>query len=109
MPPPEIVQRLEGAVASALSRAGLDVAGTKVIVAASGGPDSTALLRSLQRVGEPLGIELHVAHLLHDLRGAETVADAAFVEDLAREAGLPCTVRQSDPLDHRQQLGLSSF
>ena len=109
MPPPRIIQRLEGAVASALSRAGLDVPGTKVIVAASGGPDSTALLRSLQRSGGPLGIELHVAHLLHDLRGAETLADASFVEDLARGAGLPCTVRQSDPLEHRRQRGTSSF
>lgn len=109
MPPPGIVRHLEAAVASALSRAGLNVAGTRIIVAASGGPDSTALLRSMQRVGEPLGIELHVAHLLHDLRGAETLADASFVEDLAREAGLPCTVRQSDPLEHRQQRGISSF
>lgn len=109
MPPPGIVQRLEAAVASALTRAGLDDPGTKIIVAASGGPDSTALLCSLQRVGGPLGIKLHVAHLLHDLRGAETLADAAFVEDLAREVGLPCTVRQRDPLEHRRQRGISSF
>ena len=109
MPPPRIVRRLEEAVSSALNRAGLDVPGTKIVVAASGGPDSTALLRSLQRAGGPLGIELHVAHLLHDLRGAETLADAAFVADLAREAGLPCTVRQSDPLEHRRQRGISSF
>lgn len=109
MPPPRIIRRLEEAISSALTRAGLDVPGTNVVVAASGGPDSTALLRSLQRVGRPLGIELHVAHLLHDLRGAETLADAAFVEDLAREAGLPCTVQQSDPLEHRRQRGISSF
>ena len=109
MPPPGIVRRFEEAVSSALSRAGLDVPETKIIVAASGGPDSTALLRSLQRVGGAVGIELHVAHLLHDLRGAETLADAAFVEDLARETGLPCTVRQSDPLKHRRQRGISSF
>ena len=109
MPPPRIVRHLEEAVSSALGRAGLDAPGTRLIVAASGGPDSTALLRSLQRVGGPLGVELHVAHLLHDLRGAETLADAAFVEDLSRDAGLPCTVRQSDPLEHRRQRGISSF
>ena len=109
MPPPRIIRHLEEAISSALTRAGLDVPGTNVIVAASGGPDSTALLRSLQRVGRPRGIELHVAHLLHDLRGAETLADAAFVEDLCREAGLSCTVRQRDPLEHRRQRGISSF
>ncbi len=109
MPSPRIIRRFEEAVSSALTRAGLDVPGTKIIVAASGGPDSTALLRSLQRVGTPLGIELHVAHLRHDLRGAETLADAAFVGHLARETGLPCTVRQSDPLEHRRQRGISSF
>ena len=109
MPPSRIVRRLEEAVSSALGRAGLDTPGTKLIVAASGGPDSTALLRSLQRVGGPLGVELHVAHLLHDLRGAETLADAAFVEDLSRGTGLPCTVRQRDPLEHRRQRGISSF
>jgi tRNA(Ile)-lysidine synthase len=60
----------------------------KGIVAVSGGPDSVALahlLAALRREGKTG--PLVVAHLNHQLRGAESDGDEAFVKDLAGELG----------------------
>lgn len=53
------------------------------VVAVSGGADSVALLRALAADARPG--ELVVAHLNHQLRGAEGDADAAFVAGLLPE------------------------
>jgi tRNA(Ile)-lysidine synthase len=52
------------------------------VVAVSGGPDSVALLRALL---ECTSSPLVIAHLNHQLRGAESDGDEAFVRDLHRE------------------------
>ncbi len=53
-------------------------------VAVSGGADSVALLLDLlDRLRDVLGITLAVVHFNHDLRGAESDGDAAFVAELA--------------------------
>src|SRR5262245_57987020 len=67
-----------------------------VVVAVSGGPDSLCLLHNLAGLGGDLGITLHVAHLDHMLRGAESAAEAAFVAATARAWGLPVTVEAAD-------------
>jgi tRNA(Ile)-lysidine synthase len=67
-----------------------------VVVGVSGGPDSLCLLHVLNRLREDYGIELHVAHLDHRIRGEEAKEDAAFVARLAEEWGLPATVEARD-------------
>jgi len=67
-----------------------------VVVGVSGGPDSLCLLHVLNRLRERYGIELHVAHLDHRIRGSESEEDAAFVARLAEEWGLPATVEACD-------------
>ncbi len=67
-----------------------------VVVGVSGGPDSLALLRILSDLVPEFGIELHVAHLNHSLRGAEAEADAEFVAGVARAWGLAITVEARD-------------
>jgi len=57
----------------------------RVGVAVSGGADSVALLRALLPVAREMGLVLHVMHVEHGLRGAESEADAAFVAALAQE------------------------
>jgi tRNA(Ile)-lysidine synthase len=62
--------------------------GDRVAVAVSGGADSVALLQILRNLASDLGITLLVAHFDHQLRGAESQADADFVTDLARASRL---------------------
>lgn len=63
------------------------------LIAVSGGPDSVALLRLVHAAGR----DVHVAHVNHGLRGAESDADEAFVRDLAEQLGVPCTVARLPP------------
>jgi len=63
--------------------------GERVLVAASGGADSTALLVCLCALAPVLGCELTVAHLNHCLRGGEADGDEAFVRRLSGDLGLP--------------------
>lgn len=66
--------------------------GDRVVVAVSGGPDSTALLHVLHRLAGEFQLKLHVFHMDHALRGEASAADARYVQTFARELGLPCTV-----------------
>ena len=70
--------------------------GEIIVVGVSGGPDSLCLLHALHRLADEYALRLHVAHLNHQIRGAEADSDAAFVADLAAEWGLPCTVKTRD-------------
>lgn len=81
--------------------------GCKVVVAVSGGPDSVTLLHCLCLLKDELEISLHVAHLNHMFRGAESEADALFVAGLARRYGLPATVEARDVPAYRDQNRLS--
>lgn len=82
--------------------------GCKVAVAVSGGPDSVVLLDVLFLLKEELGIMLHVVHLNHMFRGAESEEDALFVADMARRYGLPATVESADVPAYRDRYGLSA-
>ncbi|MEA3238879.1 MAG: tRNA lysidine(34) synthetase TilS [Candidatus Bipolaricaulota bacterium] len=61
----------------------------KILVAVSGGVDSTVLLDILYRLAQEYGVNLAVAHLDHRLRGEESEEDARFVSQLAEQYGLP--------------------
>ena len=58
-----------------------------ILAAVSGGADSVALLHLLARSLRAEG-KLAVAHVNHGLRGADSDADATFVQSLAKEYGL---------------------
>lgn len=78
-----------------------------LLVAVSGGPDSVCLLHILVRLMEELGIRLHVAHLNHQLRGAEAEADAQYVSNLARRLGIPATIEQRDVKGYQKHKRIS--
>lgn len=71
-----------------------------IVVAVSGGPDSVALLRALLAV-RPSGLPLVVAHLDHQLRGAESDGDAEFVRQLhgSLQEGQPQLALRTASLD----------
>lgn len=66
----------------------------RIVVAASGGADSTALLDALARWKK--SEQLFVAHLNHQLRGEESDADEAFVRALAKQLNVSCFVAQEN-------------
>jgi len=78
-----------------------------LLVAVSGGQDSVCLLHILVKLREGLGIRLHIAHLNHQLRGAESEADAQYVSDLAHQLDIPATIEQRDVKAHQAQQHIS--
>ncbi|MFQ5874162.1 MAG: tRNA lysidine(34) synthetase TilS, partial [Dehalococcoidia bacterium] len=96
MGPTDVKRRIEGCVRDFLEVHDLACSSRPLVVAVSGGPDSLCLLHALDHYEEPLGLGLHVAHLNHRLRGKESDDDAAYVEGLAQQMRLPCTVGQED-------------
>jgi tRNA(Ile)-lysidine synthase len=64
-------------------------AGERIVVAVSGGADSTALLLALDEALKAglLEVSLLVAHLDHGLRGEQSVEDARWVADLTERLG----------------------
>lgn len=78
-----------------------------LLVAVSGGPDSVCLLHILVKLQDELGIRLHVAHLNHQLRGADSEGDAQYVAELANRLGIPATIERRDVKAYRAQQRLS--
>ena len=67
-----------------------------VVVGVSGGADSVCLLHILVSLRERLDIKVHVAHLNHLLRGAESDGDAKYVSRLAKKLGVAVTIESRD-------------
>ncbi len=85
----------------------LIIPGQVVIVGVSGGADSVCLLHILAQWQDELGIELHIAHLNHQLRGAESEADARYVASLAGRFGIPVIVGRRDVAAYKAERGCS--
>jgi len=80
--------------------------GDTVVVAASGGPDSTALVHALAALRPDLSLTIHLAHLNHRLR-PEAAEDAAFVAAMGRALGLEHHQDGADPRTLAAREGLS--
>lgn len=82
-------------IAAFIDQYALFPAGGKVIVAVSGGADSLCLLHLLNQLCGPgkryPAVQLHAAHLNHQLRDAASEQDAAAVAAIASAWGLPFT------------------
>ena len=86
------------ALAQDLAAEGLLSRDEAVVVGVSAGPDSMTLLHLLVDLNQTLGwkLDLHVAHLNHQLRGGEAEKDAGFVQAAADSLQLPCTIERRD-------------
>jgi tRNA(Ile)-lysidine synthase len=69
----------------------------RILLAVSGGPDSTALLILMARLSQSLNLTLHVAHYDHGLRARRIAQrEERFVRALAELYGLDVTVGHGD-------------
>jgi tRNA(Ile)-lysidine synthase len=101
------MRELKQRVLQSILQAGLIQSEELVLAGVSGGPDSVCLIHILDQLKEILGIDLHVVHLNHILRGAASDADAAYVSLLAQRLGLPVTVAARDVRAYEQEHRLS--
>lgn len=70
----------------------------RLLVAFSGGPDSTALLIALAQVSQKRGWQLHACHINHGLRGLESDLDQEFCEKLCQDLGVVFAAYRIDEL-----------
>jgi tRNA(Ile)-lysidine synthase len=92
-------KRIESNVRRFVLDEGLLEPGDVVLAGVSGGPDSVAMLLTLQRLSKNLHFRLSVAHFDHRLRGeAVSEAEAAFVRGLADSLGLAFFTASGDVL-----------
>ena len=78
--------------------------GQRVLVALSGGADSTALLLCLRA----LGYDVAAAHLNHGLRGAEGDRDEQFVHSLCARLGVPLYAGSADVIGYAREAGVGT-
>jgi tRNA(Ile)-lysidine synthase len=81
---------------------------SSIIVAVSGGVDSTVLLDLIAKERDALGLRLIVAHFNHQLRGDESDGDEQFVIERARQYGLEAFVDRANTAEvaRHQRLGI---
>jgi tRNA(Ile)-lysidine synthase len=68
-----------------------------ILIACSGGPDSTVLLDLLYRLKDEYHFEIRLFHLNHGFRGEESNEDEKFVIELSNRYNIPLVVRRLDP------------
>jgi tRNA(Ile)-lysidine synthase len=82
-------------------------AGDLLIVAISGGADSTALLHALVQLRSKLRFRLRAAHVNHGIRGADAAADAKAAAAFARKLNVPFHQHRADVPAYAESRGLS--
>lgn len=94
------------AVEAGLRQAGVDF-DRPLLIAFSGGPDSSALLLACVALRERRGLDISAAHFDHRLRGVESECDALQAEAVCRRYGVECVSSSGDVLAHSRKSGQS--
>ncbi len=81
--------------------------GGRVLVALSGGMDSSVMLDVLFRLREDLGISVCAAHLNHMLRGEDALADEAFCKEKCEKYGIDFISERMDVAKTAKEAGES--
>ncbi|UCE87261.1 MAG: tRNA lysidine(34) synthetase TilS [Deltaproteobacteria bacterium] len=84
----------------------LDLVGQRILVAVSGGLDSTALVHALRALDSRFSLKLLIGHVNHGLRGDASEADEEAVRRLGSRLGIDVRVERVEP--HALRSGRSS-
>src|SRR5262245_19480690 len=101
------LRRLEPVLRRALRGPCRLPAGSTLLVAVSGGADSTALLVALASVAREFSLTLRAAHLHHGLRGADADGDLAHVRALCGRLAVPLKAARWDCAARMRRRGTS--
>lgn len=106
-PPATRLRRLEPVLRQALRGPCRLPLGSTLLVAVSGGADSTALVVALSSIAREFGLTLHAAHLHHGLRGRDADADRMHVRALCERLRVPLTDARIDARARTNTRGLA--
>lgn len=67
-----------------------------LILAVSGGPDSTLMTMVMKKISIEACFNLHIVHIDHCLRGKDSLRDSQFVHKLAQKYDINCTIKRID-------------
>ena len=94
---PGVVKRRQAMVRRYMIDHGMRPELGRILVAVSGGADSTALLLLLSRLAKTMRVELHVAHFDHGLRGKDVAKrEGAIVRGLCEGLAVPLTTGKAE-------------
>ena len=82
--------------------------GDRIVVAVSGGPDSTALLHMLHRLAPSERLTIVAAHVDHGFRGEVSAREAESVRQLASSLGVPCETAFIDVPAYIEETGMNA-
>ncbi len=102
---PKAIAAVLGPLRAACAELGLRE--QRVLVAISGGVDSSVLLHALAQLASELGLTLAAGHVHHGLRGAQADADEACAADLAKHLGVAFAARRVAPRALRESASAS--
>jgi tRNA(Ile)-lysidine synthase len=107
--PPRPIKSEPDALLAALAASctALGLRGKRVLVAVSGGVDSSVLLHALAQLAGEHALELAAGHVNHGLRGEASEADAAAAAALANQLGVAFAVQRVAPRALRAAAGAS--
>lgn len=76
----------------------------RILVALSGGSDSTALTVAMSQLAKPMGWDVSVCHINHGLRGLESDLDQEFCTSLCADLNLEFSVYRLDDFGSQQDV-----
>lgn len=88
----------------------LITSGDKLVVAVSGGPDSMALLVSLNKIKEEIKFEMVIAHVNHKIR-KESDSEKIYVENYAKKMNLQFYYLEKDVISEAKshKMGIEEY
>ena len=102
-----VEKKILGTVRQTIKAHRMLAAGDSVLMAVSGGADSTALAKVLDTLSSEYSLRLGIAHLNHSLRSEASECDAVFVAEFARQLNIPFYVQKISVLAFQQRAQLS--